>query len=363
MATKETLMRAAVLREVGKPLSIETVDLADPGPHEVLVTMLASGVCHSDYSLMHGTLPSPVPAILGHEGAGVVTAVGPDTTLVKPGDHVVLAWQAPCDNCPQCLAGQHELCSTPATSGFAGRATIDSEPVSMMMALGTFAEATVTHEKCLVPYPERYPAEIAALVGCAVMTGVGAVVNTAGLRPGETVAVVGCGGVGLSVIQGARLAGASRIIAIDRVPEKLQVARANGATDAIAVEDAREQVLELTGGVGVDHAFDCVGISSTMRAAWDVVRRGGHCILVGIGPIDQPLPFVLGDLMSSKTLKFSLYGGANARRDFPRLLALNELGRLDLNALISERIGLDGINDAMERLTDGRAARSVIVYK
>jgi S-(hydroxymethyl)glutathione dehydrogenase/alcohol dehydrogenase len=355
-------MRAAVLREVGQPLSIETITLADPGPHEALVTLQASGVCHSDYSIMHGSLPSPLPVVLGHEGAGVVTAIGPQTTRVRPGDHVILAWQSPCDNCPQCLAGQHELCAAPATADFASRVTIAGQPISVMTALGTFAEAIVTHENCLIPYSERYQPEVAALVGCAVMTGVGAVVNTAALRPGETAAVVGCGGVGLSAIQGARLAGASRIIAIDRVPEKLELARANGATDAVLSDGAVEQVFGITSGVGVDHGFDCVGISSTMRTAWDVVRTGGSCTLVGIGPIDLPLPFVLGDLMSSKTLKFSMYGGANARRDFTRLLALHDLGRLDLSALIGERIGLDGVNDAMDQLTDGRAARSVIVY-
>jgi S-(hydroxymethyl)glutathione dehydrogenase / alcohol dehydrogenase len=355
-------MRAAILREVGAPFSVETVELAGPGPHEVRVSMLASGFCHSDYSFATGVIPAPTPSILGHEGAGVVTEVGPSVTLVKPGEHVVLAWQSPCWQCRQCLAGQPELCSRSENHTLAPHASVSGEPVTSILGLGTFGEEVVTHERCVVPYPDHHPAEIAALVGCAVTTGVGAVINTARLRPGESAAVIGCGGVGLSAIQGARLAGASRIVAVDRVPEKLELALANGATDALSPEAAAEGVSELAGGVGLDHAFDCVGISPTMRTALDLVRPGGKVTVVGIGPMDQPVPFVVGDLVSSKTIRLSIYGGANPRRDFPRLLELDGLGRLDLGALVGTRIGLDRINHAAADMREGRAARTVIVY-
>lgn len=357
-------MKAAILREAGVDLSIESFELPALNANEVRVRVVASGVCHSDLSHARGLFGKNTPVILGHEGAGVVEEVGASVTLVEPGQRVILAWQAPCRTCPQCLAGQAALCtgSVFEKAVRSPRAQVDGALVPAMNGLGTFATHTIVPEEMVIPFADEHSFEVAALVGCAVMTGVGAVINTAKVKPGDTVAVVGCGGVGLSAIQGARLAGARRIIAIDRREDKRTLSLQHGATDTVDAEDAKLQVSELTGGVGVDHAFDCVGIPATIRSAYDIARIGGTVTIVGIGPMTEPLPLVFADLlMGGKTLRFSRYGDADARRDFPKLLDLNARGLLDLDMLIGKRIPLSGVNEALSAVASGESVRTVIM--
>lgn len=357
-------MRAAVLEEAGRPLVIREVELPELGPTDVAVRMVASGVCHSDVSYADGLFGKPIPAILGHEGAGVVTDVGSGVSLVAVGDHVICAWQTACRACAQCLAGQPELCTQPLLGRLPARVLLDGQPVAAMNGLGTFAEAVVLPESCLVRIEDRFSLDVAALVGCAVMTGVGASINTAQVRPGETVAVFGCGGVGLSAIQGARLGGARQIIAVDQHRSKADLGRSNGATDVLVSgeDDVSASIARLTNGVGVDHALDCVGVPATVRAAYLAARPGGSVTVVGIGPLDEPLPLTIGDLLSSKRLKYSRYGGADVQRDFARLLRLNELDRLDLDGLVEKHIALEDVNDALDALRAGSGLRAIIRF-
>lgn len=358
-------MRAAVLRAVHEPLSIEDVELTPPGPGKVRVRIAASGVCHSDLSLIDGSMPQPVPAVLGHEGAGVVTEVGPGVATPAVGDHVILSWIAPCRSCAMCLRGQPTLCERGMEHAFAGPyGTANGEPVMAGLGTATFAEETVVPAAAAVVIPREFPLELASLVGCGVVTGVGAVVNTARVAPGETVAVLGCGGVGLAAIQGARLSGASRVIAIDRVPAKLDMARANGATDVVdaSTTDAVTEVRHLTNG-GADHAVEVVGSSTTIGEAYAMARRGGALTIVGAGRFDDMVSFpVLGLMVDAKRIQGSVYGAADPARDFARMLALHDAGRLDLERLVTRRIGLDDVNDAFRAMTAGEVARSVIVF-
>lgn len=357
-------MQAAILRESGADLVIEEFELPPLEANEVRVKIMASGVCHSDLSYKDGLFGDLAPAVLGHEGAGIVEEVGSAVDLVRPGQRVILAWQAPCRTCTQCLAGQVALCTAGAFQEVmrSPRVIIGGERIAAMNGLGTFATHVVVPQVMAIPFGDEHSFEVAALVGCAVMTGVGAAIYSARVRPGDTVAVVGCGGVGLSAIQGARLAGARRIIAIDRLQDKLDTSLKHGATHAINSAGVKERILELTDGVGVDHALDCVGVPGTLRTAYDVARTGGNVVAVGIGPLAEPLPFTLADLMSGKTLKFSRYGDADARRDFPRILELNASGSLSLDSLVGDRIPLSSVNDALRAVATGEAVRTVIVF-
>jgi S-(hydroxymethyl)glutathione dehydrogenase/alcohol dehydrogenase len=358
-------MRGAVMRAANTPLTIEDVELVPPGPGQVRVRIAASGVCHSDLSLIDGSMPQPVPAVLGHEGAGVVSEVGPGVTTPAVGDHVILSWIAPCRSCAMCLRGQPTLCDRGMEHAFAGPyGTANGDPVVAGLGTATFAEETVVPAAAAIVIPSDFPLELASLVGCGVVTGVGAVVNTARVAPGDTVAVVGCGGVGLAAIQGARLSGASRIIAIDRIPAKLDMARDNGATDVVDASsgDAVAAVRELTGG-GTDHAVEVVGSSATISQAYAMARRGGALTIVGAGTFDDVVSFpVLGLMVDSKRVQGSVYGGADPARDFPRMLALHEAGQLELDRLVTRRITLDDVNDAFRAMTAGEVARSVIVF-
>jgi S-(hydroxymethyl)glutathione dehydrogenase/alcohol dehydrogenase len=356
-------MRGAVLREINKPLELEEITLDAPEPNYVRVKMAHSGVCHSDLSLQTGVIPVPVPQILGHEGSGIVEEVGPDVTLVQPGDHVILAWQAPCRSCAVCLVGRPEACVNSIRANVKFLTRVNGEPMRRMNAIGTFSDAAVIHEQLLVPIDKSYSLEIAALVGCAVTTGVGAVINTAQVRAGETVTVVGAGGVGLSAIQGARLAGARKIIVVDRLQNKLDIAKQHGATDTVlADENAANHVREITDGLGTDHSVDCVGLPATIRTAFDAARPAGYVTVVGIGPVGEAVPLTIADLMTTKRVQFSMYGGADTRRDFPRLLDLDATGKLDLSQLIAHRITLDDVNDALEGLREASEVRSVIAF-
>lgn len=359
-------MRAALLREYGKPLEIVDVELAPLAPHQVRVRVAASGVCHSDLSVAQGKLPFPPPCVLGHEGAGVVEEVGDAVSRVVPGDHVVIAWNPACRDCEWCRAGQPFLCERGLADAFgAPYGTVGGEPVLAGMTTATFAETTQVLEKAVVPIDPDVPLEIAALVGCAVTTGVGAVLNTAQVQPGETVAVVGCGGVGLSAIQGAVVAGASTIVAVDLSAERLVYASEMGATDTVdaTAADAVDAVRALTGGIGTDHTFEVVGRSETIRQAYDMTRRGGTCTLVGAGASDDRVTFDAMEMFfTGRRILGCVYGSADPDRDFSRFLELYRAGRLPLERLITDRIELDGVNDAFAAMQAGQGARSVVVF-
>jgi S-(hydroxymethyl)glutathione dehydrogenase/alcohol dehydrogenase len=359
-------MRAVVLREVGQPSTVEEVALRPIAGYEVSVQMAASGVCHTDLSVRDGGMPALLPCTLGHEGAGVVTEVGADVTTVRPGDHVVLTWNVPCRRCPDCLRGDSHLCATGLMHAFGqpyGSST-DGD-VWPSMGAGTLAEQTLVPAAAVVPVDPSLPLDLAALLGCAVTTGVGAVLRTAGVRPGETALVIGCGGVGLAAIQGARLAGASRIIAADTVAAQLPTALANGATTTVdaSAADLVTTVRELTGGAGVDHGIEVVGKPATIRAAYDATRRGGTVTLVGAAGLDESVTFPALSLMADgKTMRGSVYGASDPARDIPVLADLALHGKLDLEALVSRRILIDEVEAAFTDMAAGRGARSVVCF-
>ncbi len=355
-----------MLRRAGAPLQVEEVVLAPPGEGMVAVRVAASGVCHTDLLLQEGSIPQPTPAVLGHEGAGVVSEVGPGVTNLAAGDHVVLSWVAPCRSCFFCLAGRPELCEHGMDHAWASpRGTSDGEAVWLALGTGTFAEETVVPAAAAIPIDRDFPLDVAALIGCAVVTGVGAVVNTARVAPGHTVAVMGCGGVGLAAVQGARLAGAATIIAIDRGAAKLDGAVANGATETVdaAAADPVTAVRQLTGGRGVDHAVEAVGRSSTIGQAYAMARRGGTVTVVGAGAFDDLVSIPAMNLMvDAKRIEGCVYGGTDPARDIPRAVALARAGALDLERLVTRRIALDDVNEAFQAMRVGEGARSLIVF-
>ncbi|GFG75488.1 zinc-binding dehydrogenase [Mycobacterium botniense] len=359
-------MKAVVLHQAGQPTAVEDLTLRPVGNHEVRVQLAASGVCHTDLSVRDGAIPVLLPCTLGHEGAGIVTDVGADVTTVAPGDHVVLTWNAPCRSCLHCLRGEAQLCphglahafGEPYAQGAAG-------PVWPEMGAGTLAEATLLPAAAVVPVDKSLPLDHAALLACGVTTGVGAVIRTAAVRPGESVLVVGCGGVGLAAIQAARLAGAAPIIAADRVAGQLPAAVANGATDTVdtAGADLASAVRDLTGGIGVDHGIEVVGKPATIRATYEATRRGGKVTLVGAAGIDETVTLPALSLMADgKTIQGSVYGASDPARDIPVLAKLALRGRLDLEALVTRRIGIDEVEAAFADMAAGRGARSVVRF-
>jgi S-(hydroxymethyl)glutathione dehydrogenase/alcohol dehydrogenase len=360
-------IRAAVLESSGGPVSISELTLDPPGPGEVLVRIEATGVCHSDLSVADGTVMSLTPCVLGHEGAGVVEAVGPGVTKVRPGDHVIASWVAACRRCYYCVHGQPQLC----LSGVAKNGTMDDGttrlhrdgiPVYHGLNCATFAELTVLRESAVVPIAADIPFEVAALIGCGVTTGVGAAVRTAAVRPGERVAVIGCGGVGLSVVQGCHLSGASRIVAIDPVASRREAALRFGATHAVEPEGASRLLRELTDGIGADVVFEVVGSAALQRQAWEMTRRGGRTVFVGVAGFDQEtsLPTLLLTI-GERTLLGCIYGSADIDRDFPWLLELWRAGRLDLEGLVTQRLPLEGVTDAFEAMRRGEQLRTVLL--
>jgi S-(hydroxymethyl)glutathione dehydrogenase / alcohol dehydrogenase len=355
-----------VLREVGQPSALEEVALRPVGRHDVRVQVVASGVCHTDLSVRDGQMPALLPCTLGHEGAGIVTEVGADVTSVGVGDHVVLTWNVPCRSCPQCLRGDAQLCPHGLDHAFgAPYAQNSAGPLWPSMGAGTLAEETLLPAAAAVPVDRSLPLDLAALLGCAVITGVGAVMRTAAVHPGETVLVIGCGGVGLAAMQGARLSGASRIIAADRVAAQLPAATANGATDTIDAGevDLVAAVRDLTGGEGVDHAIEVVGKPATIRAAYDAARRGGTVTVVGAAGLEETVTFPAMSLMADgKTMRGSVYGGSDPARDIPALAELAQRGRLDLSALVTRRIGIGDVESAFTDMAAGRGARSVVCF-
>ena len=351
-------VRAAVLREVGMPLEVLDLGLAAPRAGEVLVRIAASGVCHSDVSVQDGSVPLPTPIVLGHEGAGVVEAVGAGVDTVRVGDHVVLSFTPMCGHCFHCTRDEGFLCDD-GRNRFAGRLvdgtcrfSLDGADVHTMAMCGTFAERTVVPASSVVAIPRDVPLPLAALLGCGVLTGVGAARHTGHVRPGERVVVVGCGGVGLNVIQGARLCGAGEIIAVDPVAEKRELAVRFGATHAVDPDgsDPVEQVRALTGGRGGDAVFEVVGREATISQALDMTRRGGRLVLVGVPDLAR-VPTVLERLYySARSITACTYGSVNVRAEVPWLIDGYRRGELLLDELVSEMIGLDRINDAMADL-------------
>jgi S-(hydroxymethyl)glutathione dehydrogenase/alcohol dehydrogenase len=359
-------VRAAVCRAPGEPLAVEDLEVRDLGSHDIRLRIAASGVCHSDLSIQDGTIPHPLPAVLGHEGAGVVEEIGAAVTSLAPEDHVVCSWVAPCRRCFYCLRGHVELCEHGLDHAFAAPYAHGSAG-GVLAAFGTatFGEQTVLPEHACVRIDTGFPLELGALVGCGVVTGIGAVVNSARVEPGASVAVIGCGGVGLAAVQGARLAGAAPIIAVDRVAPKLALARANGATETVdaAAGDPVAAVRELTDGRGADYAFEVVGRSETIRQAYDMTRRAGTVTIVGAGSFDDPVTFGAMPLMvDAKTVRGCVYGHTDPARDFPEMVRLHQTGRIDLDALVTRRIALDDVNDAFRAMQAGEVARSVIVF-
>jgi S-(hydroxymethyl)glutathione dehydrogenase/alcohol dehydrogenase len=359
------MTRAAVLRDFNAPLDVVDVTLDPTGPDQVRVRLAATGVCHSDLSIARGSLRHPLPAVPGHEGAGVVVETGSAVTSVRPGDHVILNWTPACRACYFCERGEPYLCERAAADALkAPYATLDGERLLPVLGAGAFAEETLVLERAVVKIPEDVPFEVAALVGCAVTTGVGAVLNTARVQPGDTVVVIGCGGVGLSVVQGAKYAGAARIVAVDLTAEKRALARDLGATDTVdGNDDVEAAVRDLTHGRGADHTFEAIGRSQTIRTAYRCARRGGNVVVVGAGRHDDPVSFSALELFfQARSVIGCVYGSADVTRDFPRILGLYASGALDLVRLITNRIGLDGVNDALAAMEAGEGARTVVVF-
>ncbi|MFD7289476.1 zinc-binding dehydrogenase [Streptomyces sp. NPDC059863] len=360
------MVRAAILSAVGAPLEIAGIELPEPGPGRVRVRLAAAGVCHSDLSLSNGTMRIPLPAVLGHEGAGTVVSVGEGVTHVAPGDGVVLNWAPSCGTCPACLGGEVWLCDS-ALAGAAGvhARTADGTELHPGLNVGAFAEETVVAANCVLPLPAGVPLTDAALLGCAVLTGYGAVHHAARVREGESVVVFGVGGVGLAVLQSARIAGAGRIIAVDVSPEKEALARAAGATAYVVASDTTaKEIRGLTGGRGADVAVECVGRATTIRTAWDSTRRGGRTTVVGIGGKDQRVTFNALELFHwGRTLSGCVYGNSDPSKDLPVLAEHIRAGRFDLSALVTERIALDGIPAAFENMLAGRGGRALVVFQ
>lgn len=362
-----TASRAAVLEQSPGDLVLREVDVDDPAPDEVLVRTVAAGVCHSDLHFMHGAMPHPLPTVLGHESSGVVEAVGSAVSDLAPGDHVVTCLSVFCGRCEFCLSGRPAICQKVGLArptDAPPRLSIDGVPVPQFLNLSSFSELALVHRNAVVRIDPRMPLPVAALLGCGVLTGLGAVFRTAAVRPGETVAVVGCGGVGLSAVHGADLVAAGRVIAIDTDPAKLELAERFGATDTIdasVVDDPVAAVRDLTGG-GVHHAFEAVGLADTTQQAFAMARRGGTATVVGmIAPgVQVSIPGI--ELLQEKRLQGSQIGSNQFVVDIPRYVDLYLAGRLRLDDLVSDSTGLDGVNTAYHRLAEGGVARQLIHF-
>lgn len=362
-------MRAAVMRAVGEPLVVQDVDVDVIGAREVLVDIKASGVCHSDVGTWQGSAATALPTVLGHEPAGVVVAVGPDVDYVMVGDHVVGTPAASCGQCEFCVSGRPFLCGGRGTHrdpAASSRLSLDGRLLNQFVGLSGFAEQILVHEAALVRLDPDMPLTPASLLGCGAMTGLGAAFRTARLRAGDQAAVIGLGGVGLSAVQGCRLAGARRIVAIDTNPTKLALALELGATDAVLATEnapAHREVLALTRG-GVDWAFECVGSKPTLRQAFAMTRTGGTTVLVGAFQHGQKIELPGSDfIMRGKTLKGSSLGGSLPRVDIPLYVDLYLAGRLKLDEMVSDLFTLDTVNEAFRRLIDGELARGVITSR
>jgi S-(hydroxymethyl)glutathione dehydrogenase/alcohol dehydrogenase len=362
-------MRAAVMREVGQPLTMEEVDIDRPDQFEVLVDVAAGGLCHSDLRFLEGSFRHPLPTVLGHEVAGMVRQVGDSVTEVAPGDHVVASNSVFCGHCPLCLEDKTHLCvdkaATRRSRDQPSRLTIDGEPIAQFLDLSGFAEQMLVHESAVVRIDQGIPLDHAAVLGCGVATGLGAVFKTAKVQPGESVAVIGCGGVGLSAVQAARIAGASQVIAVDPVPAKLELARTLGATDALSSDDPDlvSKVVALADGLGVDHVIEAVGRAETIEQGFSMTRRGGTTTVVGLVPEGSRVSIPTDDLFYERRLQGSVMGSNDFKVDVPRYIEMYLDGRLNVGDIVSERIRLDDINEGFSSMSTGENPRILIEFE
>ncbi|MET3722955.1 Zn-dependent alcohol dehydrogenase [Sphingomonas trueperi] len=360
-------MKAAVLFEAKTPLAIEEVQVSKPGPREVLIRTASVGVCRSDLHFVDGAFPHPVPTVPGHEAAGVVEAVGSDVSHLRPGDHVITFLTAFCGSCEFCVTGRPSLCVDPSTRRPADAEPrlklADGRPLAPFLNLSAFAEMMLVHENACVAISREMPLDRAALLGCAVITGAGSIFNDSRLRPGESVAVIGAGGIGLAAINAAKIAGAGQILAFDPVPEKRTLAEKMGATHTLdpAAEGIAKQVLALTGG-GVHYAIEAVGRPATAELAWQILRRGGTATILGMIAPGQSVSLPGHTFLTGKKIQGSLLGSTRFPIDMPRLVQLYLDGKLDLDTLVAERIELCEVNEALEKLRQGTSVRSVITF-
>src|SRR5579883_503342 len=362
-------MEAAVFRKVLQPLTIEPIDIDKPRAREVLVRTVATGVCHSDLHVVdgHGRFPLDRPIVLGHEGAGIVETAGPDVTAVRPGDHVVACLSGFCGSCVQCLAGHPNLCTggiVTRPDGGTPRLSQRGQPFRQFLGVSSFAERMLLHENSVVRIDPELPLDRAALVGCGVLTGVGAALRSAGLQAGQTVAVFGCGGVGLSIVQGARIGGARQIIAVDQFDTKLEMAKGVGATHTVnsTQDDPVKAVRALTRGLGVDHSFEAVGISKLCRQAIECLAVRGTATIVGVLPPDATIEFPWMAIRPECKVQTSRMGGNRFRYDIPMYLDFYRQGRLDLDAMVTKRGHLSDINEAFRAMKAGEVARTVLTF-
>lgn len=359
-------MKAAVFHKVGEPMTIEEVGISKPGPREVLVKTAATGVCHSDLNFANGNYPTMTPIVLGHESAGVVEQVGSQVDYVKPGDHVITCLSVFCGHCEHCLTGNMARCSSPETQRSAdepSRLSFNGNPIPQFINLSSFAEQMLIHEHALVKIRDDMPLDRAALIGCGVITGVGSVFHTAQVEPGSTVAVIGCGGVGLSAINGAAIAGAGRIIAVDKFASKLETAKVFGATDVVNASetDPVAAVMGMTSG-GVAYSFEAIGLKETAEQAFNMLAVGGTATIMGMIPIGQNVEIAGYQFLQEKRIQGSIMGSNHFRVDMPRLVDFYLAGKLRLDEMISKRIGLEQVNEAFEDMEAGAVARSVIIF-
>lgn len=355
--------RAAIIEDKSKPLLLEEVELADPGPGGVCIRIEACGICRSDLHAIDGGEGVVFPAVLGHEAAGVVAALGPGVQRLREGERVILSWTPACGTCTPCVRGEVQLCrGLRMSTGREGPLSWNGRGLDRFMALGAFCEHVVVPESMAIPISGEIPATHACLIGCAVMTGFGAATKTASVRWGESVAVIGCGGVGLSAIQGARIAGASRIVAVDPIEERREAALQLGATDALDTADVVGKVVQATGG-GVDAAIECAGKSSAMQDAFDMIRPGGRAVVVGLPDFNDMLNIrAITLLAAEKSIKGSMYGSANPIRDFPKLVSLHDRGTLDLGSLIGKTRPLSEVNEGIAEMREGKLTRVVLAF-
>lgn len=358
-------MKAAVFQEANKPLTIEDVDIIDPRPGEVLVRTSCSGVCHSDLHFVDGLWQLPMSCVLGHEAAGVVEAIGEGVTYVQPGDRVIMSFRPFCGKCYYCLGGRPNLCNDPSIGmASASRLTWKGKPILQFSSVGSFAEMMVTSENGLVKIPDEMPMAEAALIGCGVMTGVGAALYTAKVPGGADVAIIGCGGIGLNIIQGCRIAGAAKIIAIDIVDSKLDMATQFGATHTLNSKDVdiNEAVQELTGGAGVEYAFEAIGVPAAATQAFNITRPGGTAVVVGMHPLGSEIAVPGPAFLQEKKLIGCMYGSTRFREHMPKMIDLFLQDKLDLTSLVSRRLRLEDVNEAFRSMKAGEVARSVLEF-
>jgi S-(hydroxymethyl)glutathione dehydrogenase/alcohol dehydrogenase len=356
-------VKAAIYQASKQPLTIEDVDIIDPRPGEILVRTVCSGVCHSDLHFVDGAWSIPMPTVLGHEAAGVVERVGEGVGYVAPGDHVIMSFIPFCGSCYFCVRGEPHLCNDQSKGiQAATRLTWKGKPVLQFANVGSFSEYMITTEKGLVKIPKEMPMAEAALIGCGVMTGIGAALYTAQVPGGSSVAVIGCGGIGLNVIQGCRLAGASEIIAIDVVDSKLEMAKRFGATRTINGKstDPVQAVKEATGGLGAEYAFEAIGIPAAAKQAFQMIRSGGTAVVVGMMPMGSEVSVPGPDFLAEKKLIGCMYGSTRFREHMPKLVDLFLQGRLNLTGLVTERMPLADVNRAFQLMREGKVARSVL---